>query len=1238
MKTRLHRIPASALVAAFALAAPPGWGQQAPAPSPTASAAPRTPATPVITTTDGESVVTLTPFEVSAQADRGYLASTTLAGNRLNTDLRDLGNAITIITSQFMQDIGAVNNETLLQYTLGTEVGNIQGNFAGVGDSASLNESGRFTNPNQNTRVRGLTSADNTRDFFLTDIPWDGYAVDRVELQRGANSILFGQGSPAGIINTGTKQATFRNTNEVETRFDNWGSFRSSLDVNRVLLKNQLAFRVLGLYNDEKFQQEPAFNLDKRLYGALRYEPAFLRKGSARTVIKGNIEFGGISSNRPRSLPPIDRITPWFQTGTYQGRFPDGSPRTFANLNRETFNPFQLQDDNSGRPNHGQQRPSINGGPNAGQPNPAYNPWIGNFAQSFGGPLAYFSGNGAPTFMVSEIRTVRGIGPTGAVDGNIGGFAFHRQGGVATQAAFARAARLPFSEFGVYRNYNLTDPSVFNFYDNLIDGPNKSEWQNFRTYSVSLAQTFLKDKVGFEATYNNEYYKNGQLSFLSGDNQALHIDFNSVYSDGTPAGRNGEPFQDGTANPNVGRPFISDSWQFGNNSYKSERESGRVTVFGTHDFAREGSRTWVTRLLGRHTLTGLYSQDRQTTDRRSWQRYAILDPAYRALIGAPAATKFTDNLLAVNPVMYLGPSLASRTSSGGLGIPRAGEVATVSTASIRVFDSTWAARPGVDPAAPWENAYYLPGDTRRTSTQAENPANYVGWRDVTFNVTDSEKGNRDALTTSARLTRSRVFSRVAVWQGHFWNNALVGTYGIRKDVAKAWAFSRDSNGSPGFGQVDLGPTFRLPDAAQNRIEVTSKTWSAVAHLNRFIKGERLPINVSVFYSKSENFQPAANRVDFYGESIAAPQGRTTDKGVYLETKDGRFSVRVNRYETTATNASSNALGGAWFLGTSQAWAGNWANIFEFDLGGATLATQNQGSTGRFTYSPAPGENQDQADARERAAVAAWRDWQKKIDPRFYRAWGVQFDPNTAPINQVRELGASTPNGFTLTEDSLSKGYEIEFNAQATRNWRLSLNAAKTDATRRNIGGAALADFVAKYEDALKNTAAGDLRIWWGGAGNETTLFQWNSNVGSEFTSRRLQEGTNAPELREWRVNAISNYSFTEGRLKGFDVGGGVRWQDTVVIGYRPLPGRTASDVSFDIANPYRGPRETNIDLWVGYGRKAIWRGVDWRVQLNVRNVAQHDSVIPITAQPDGTPAGFRIAPVETWSLSNVFKF
>ena len=109
----------------------------------------------------------------------------------------------------------------------------------------------------------------------------------------------------------------------------------------------------------------------------------------------------------------------------------------------------------------------------------------------------------------------------------------------------------------------------------------------FIVADVPATLAFYRDKLGFEVTYNKEFYKNGQLALMSDDRQAIHIDFNSVYADGTPAGRGGEPFQDGTPNPNVGRPFVSDSGQFGNNSYKSDRESGRATVFLTHDFARE---------------------------------------------------------------------------------------------------------------------------------------------------------------------------------------------------------------------------------------------------------------------------------------------------------------------------------------------------------------------------------------------------------------------------------------------------------------------------------------------------------------------------------------------------------------------------------------------------------------------------------------------------------------------------
>ena len=37
--------------------------------------------------------------------------------------------------------------------------------------------------------------------------------------------------------------------------------------------------------------------------------------------------------------------------------------------------------------------------------------------------------------------------------------------------------------------------------------------------------------------------------------------------------------------------------------------------------------------------------------------------------------------------------------------------------------------------------------------------------------------------------------------------------------------------------------------------------------------------------------------------------------------------------------------------------------------------------------------------------------------------------------------------------------------------------------------------------------------------------------------------------REWRANAFTNYSFTRGRLKGLNLGGGVRWWGAGMTGH-----------------------------------------------------------------------------------------
>lgn len=1242
--TTLHKTTKT-LMTALLFAGGTSWAQQ-------------TPATDA--TLEEEEVIVLSPFEVSAEDEGGYSAATTLAGNRLNTELRDIGNAVTVITAQFLTDIGATNNESLLQYTVGTEVGNIGGNFAGTGDSAFLDESGRFVTPNQNTRVRGLAEADNTRDYFLSDIPWDGYNVDRVDLQRGPNSILFGMGSPAGIINVGLKQAAYRNANEVGVLVDQWGSLRLTADFNRVLLKDELAVRVMALREREEFQQKPAYEDDDRVMGSVRYEPKFLRKGSARTIIKASFEDGNINSNRPRTLPPLDLISPWFYTGTYQGRFPSddpathiagqaepyvkGAPRMFNHLNKQTFNPHQVMDDNSGLPNHGQARPKINGGPDSGRLSPYFQPWLGNYGQQFGGPNGFFATDGGtPDYWLWEIRETRGINAAGNDDNGINETAFHRPVGIATQSSYAKSAQLPFAE--VYKNFNLSDHTVFDFYNNLLDGPNKREWSDFDSFTASLAQTFMNDKFGFELVYNQQNYNNGQLALLDGERQAIYIDMMSVYSDGTAVGKDGMQFQDGTPNPNVGRAFVTDSGQGGNRSYKSERESKRATVFATHDFTKKSPDSALANFLGSHTLTGLWAEDELDRDDRSWQRYAVLDMDYWTAVDA-GNPRFTDNFFAVNRIVYLGDSLASRSSASGAYLPRLQKLNNATSGTIRFFDSTWNAT-NVDPAAPFENAYYPVGNTNRNSTQSENQANYVGWVDLPFEITDSEASasNRNALTTNARLRRNKVESKALVWQAHLFDGGLVGTYGYREDTAGSAEFSQQASGTNPPGFLNWDPSYHtLEGKTWNELSGVSRSYSIVAHLDELpgIKNavEKLPVRVSLFYNEAENFQPFAGRRDVVGEDIPLPSGVTKDLGILFETKDGKYSLKVNKYETTIKNASSNSLNGSWFIGASQQWAGNWVNIFELNWNGDNSGTAgNPGETSsRYDWQDAPD--------REAMAIAAWRAWQQSpAAKKVTDAWGIDVN------NRSTGLSSSTPTGFTIQEDSFSEGYEVEFNAQPTRNWRLTLNASKTEATRSNVGGANLAEFVQAYETFLNTTAVdangntfrpgGDLRIWWGGAGNETALFQWNTNVGSNYLARALQEGSNVPELREWRVNAITNYDFTEGRLRGVNVGGAIRYQSEIVIGYPAIPNPDTS-VSypvyvFDIPNPYMGPAETDIDLWVGYGRK-IFRNIDWRVQLNVRSLGKGNDLIPITTQPDGTPAGYRIAPRQYFSLTNTFRF
>ena len=56
-----------------------------------------------------DDTVTMSPFEVSSDRDTGYIATNTLAGSRLNTSLLETPASISVLTKDFLNDIGALN-------------------------------------------------------------------------------------------------------------------------------------------------------------------------------------------------------------------------------------------------------------------------------------------------------------------------------------------------------------------------------------------------------------------------------------------------------------------------------------------------------------------------------------------------------------------------------------------------------------------------------------------------------------------------------------------------------------------------------------------------------------------------------------------------------------------------------------------------------------------------------------------------------------------------------------------------------------------------------------------------------------------------------------------------------------------------------------------------------------------------------------------------------------------------
>jgi hypothetical protein len=1215
------------------------------------------PSTASSETKGDETVVQLTPFEVATTRDNGYQATETLAGTRIRTNLADVGSAIQVLTKEFMRDIGATDNQSLLQFTTSAEVAGMHSTYAGVGNGASVDESGNLRAPQSAQRVRGLAAADNARDFFITDIPWDGYIVDRVDIQRGPNSILFGLGSPAGMINATTRNAEFRNTGEAQVRIGSHSSLRTSLDINRVLIPKTLAIRIDGLWNDERYRQEPAYQDDHRVYGAVRYDPQLFKRPGFHTSIKAKYEWGDIKANRPRTVTPNDNLSAWFRPVAVTADNP------FGGMNKLVANnPYDSWRTDNVVPGDGRgitqsatgnYNAYVSVPPNAQQPY-----WLIDGATN---QLYRVEGGFINVGARNNDGTVRG-----AAQGILGKRTNDNFYGVNGLNGAALGLGLPNAQYGQYRQQSLLDSSIFDFNENLIDGPNKNEFEKWDAYNINLSQTLWGDRVGVELAYDRQKYKRGGQSFFGG-NPTITIDIMKNFSDFYTL-----PGADGltTTNPNFGRPYIFGGGNTASgNSYRSDRKYTRASLFAelrSADVLRQG---FLTKLLGRHRLNGVYSGEKYSTENLGWQMIANSQEWAAYWNGTNGAgSPLSDR--PPQAFVYLGPSIASRTAAAGANIPGVKTTVSMPDAAVHVFDSTWTGTvpfgdPWNVPQSMWRVFNGLPNpESTAQLTQASNPANYRGWSTFQNNLLRYNNGADPRLINRASLSKRETKSYAGSWQGYLWNNAIIPTLGWRYDEVKSKALNAGTQPA-NRNILNLDPNvYRLPDGypANAVFKDHSTSGGVVAHLNRLWGGDRLPLNVSIQYNKSNNFQVTDARRDLYGGTIPNPTGQTKEYGVVLATKDNKYSFRAIKFDTRIQGANSGLSIGA--LGQTIQQGLRWRNVFLYKLGAYEWANREQpqnrnvwgGSTaqGDAVNGANTGITHAQGRALEDQAIRIWNDIQKHFDALgFFKAWGftpttlsaltdrTTYESNPAAfmpdINTISAYVATAPPGFTITSDTQSKGYELEFTANPTRNWRMAFNASKTEAFRRNVGGKQIDDYVAFLDSKFTNPdgslTPAAIMPQFGNLASFGLFFNVYSPWRGNYIAVKANDGAAVPEIRKWRFNYVTNYTFREGFLKNVGIGGSYQWIDKVGIGYPSLPGGL-----FDLSKPYYGPSESTVGLWTSYERKLNDK-IGWKIQLNVRNAFAKDGLIPVSIEPDGrTWASVRVKPNREWYLTNTFSF
>lgn len=481
--------------------------------------------------------------------------------------------------------------------------------------------------------------------------------------------------------------------------------------------------------------------------------------------------------------------------------------------------------------------------------------------------------------------------------------------------------------------------------------------------------------------------------------------------------------------------------------------------------------------------------------------------------------------------------------------------------------------------------------------------------------------NLGVIGTTRNREEIRTFNATA--QSFFFKERLVTTFGWRQDRRRERT-SQPNVVDPTTGLVnneplknwgvwtdDQGPVVRDSQRGQTR------TFGAVVKPLRWL---------NVHYNQSDSFFPQVVRQQLDLKSnIPNPRGEGKDYGFSFIALENRLHVKINRYQVTEFDSRGSEVG---TIGNRT-----------IRLEGRQEANGVRDANGLYPF----------AETVIRARLTAQgitNPTQAQLRPPIAKLMGQ----SEQWLNTFLDSGLAQPQTVGTT-DVTSKGIELEATYNPTRNWRIKFTGAQGVAYDAaispevyNYWQSRLPTWTTVRGDSVPGNGDGKGALWWTtvpvGGGN-TPEAQYNSALISPYLVGVANVGKPRTQVREYRWNALTNYEFSSGRLKGFSVGGGVRWVDRGSIGFLGVAPETSGPftgaiLSLDKNKPVWDAARFYYDLSAGYRFKFYQDRIRARVQLNIKDVFEKGRLQPVGVNPDGSYYAYRIIDPRRLILSTSF--